>query len=299
MKQNIHDSITSTIVRAIEQGAGKWEMPWHRSSAGIMPKNPIANRQYKGVNVLALWCEQQERGFDVPLWASYKQWHSKGAQVRKGERGTTVCYVDRFIPKAEQERAQSQDDEARPMGFLKRYTVFNARQVDGFDVDTETPLPALAVRLEGAETFVAGTGAIVRHGGDRAFYSPSTDTVQMPLPEAFRDTSTSTATENYYSTLCHELTHWTGSEKRCAREFGKRFGDERYAVEELVAELGAAFLCADLGISNEPRADHAQYAAHWLGVLENDNRAIFTAASKAQAATDYLHSLQRATAQAA
>lgn len=295
-RRDIHESITSSIVRAIGKGAGSYEMPWHRSKVGVMPKNPIGKYRYHGINVLALWCEQEERGFSTPLWATYRQWQSKGAQVRKGERGTLSVFMKSYAKDVTNELGET---ETVARHVARGACVFNADQVDGFTVDTETPLPAVAERLEGAETFVADTGAVIRHGGDRAFYSPSTDSVQMPLREAFKDTSTRTATESYYSVLCHELTHWTGNEKRCAREFGKRFGDERYAVEELCAELGAAFLCADLGITNEPRPDHAQYLQSWLDVLENDNRAIFTAASKAQAATDYLHSLQRATAQAA
>lgn len=299
MKRDFYIEITDSIIRKIESGAGQWQMPWHCSGYGVMPKNPIADRKYQGVNVLQLWCEQQERGYATPLWASYKQWQSKGAQVRKGECGTMVVYVDRFIPKQERERADTDGDDPKSFGFLKSYFVFNADQVDGYSVDTDRPLPALAVRIEHAETFVANTAAIVQHGGDRAFYQPSTDSVQMPLREAFKDTETSTATENYYSTLFHELTHWTGHEKRCAREFGKRFGNDAYAAEELVAELGAAFLCGDLGLSNEPRQDHSQYIESWLNVLKADKKAIFTAAAKAQAAVDYMHNLQSENAIAA
>jgi antirestriction protein ArdC len=170
--------------------------------------------------------------------------------------------------------------------------VFNADQVDGFEAP---PLPEPkdpAQILDRAEAFIAATGADIRHGGNRAFYRFPDDFIQMPERERFMGTETSTATESYYSTLLHELTHWTGSAKRCDRAFGKRFGDEAYAVEELVAELGAAFLCADLGITLEPRADHAAYIDNWLKVLKADKKAIFTAASQAAKATDYLAGLQ-------
>lgn len=145
--------------------------------------------------------------------------------------------------------------------------------------------------LDAAEAFVAATGADIRHGGNHAFYRFPDDFIQMPERERFMGTETSTATESYYGTLLHE-THWTGCAKRCDREFGKRFGDDAYAVEELVAELGAAFLCDDLGITLEPRPDHAAYLDNWLKVLKADKKAIFTAASQAAKATDYLAGLQ-------
>lgn len=177
-------------------------------------------------------------------------------------------------------------------------TVFNSAQVDGYQPETLPERP-LFERIEGAESFVSNTRAVVRHGGEQAYYRPSADHIQMPDREAFTGTDTSTAQEGYYGTLLHELTHWTGPEKRCARDLGKRFGREAYAAEELVAELGAAFLCAELGIATQPRLDHAKYIEHWLGILKADKRAIFTAAAKAAQAVDYLSNLQTAAAVAA
>src|ERR1019366_1570514 len=163
--------------------------------------------------------------------------------------------------------------------------VFAAEQVDGYQVPVIDPLPAMVITpIEQAEAFVAATGASIRHGGGRAYYRPATDSIQLPPREAFIGTPTSTPAESYYSTLCHELTHWTSPESRCNRQLGKRFGDDAYAIEELVGELGTAFLCADLRITDEPRADHAQYLASWLEVLKADKKAIFTAASKASEA---------------
>ncbi len=184
------------------------------------------------------------------------------------------------------------EESDREIAFLKAYTVFNVEQVEGLPADLYPalipipPAPAPLALVEAAETFIAHTGALVRHGGDRAFYAPGPDHIQLPPLAAFRDG------ESYSATKAHELVHWSGHSTRLARTFGKRFGDHAYAFEELVAELGAAFLCADLGITPETRADHAGYLAHWLKVLKADKRAIFTAASHAQQAADYLHQLQ-------
>ena len=167
--------------------------------------------------------------------------------------------------------------------------------MDGYQVPVIGPLPATVITpIEQAEAFVAATGAIITYGGSRAYYRPSTDSIQIPPREAFIGSPTSTPAESFYSTICHELTHWTSAESRCNRQLGKRFGDQAYAIEELVGELGAAFLCADLRITDEPRADHAQYLTSWLSVLKADKKAIFTAASKASEAAAFLAALQGA-----
>ena len=173
--------------------------------------------------------------------------------------------------------------------FARATPVFAAEQVDGYQppvIDAPTVIPMTPI--EQAEAFVAATGAQIDYGGTRAFYRPSTDSIQLPPREAFIGSPTSTPAESYYSTILHELTHWTSAESRCNRQLGKRFGDQAYAMEELVAELGAAFLCADLHITDEPRVDHAQYLASWLSVMKEDKKAIFTAASKASEAAAYL-----------
>jgi antirestriction protein ArdC len=222
---------------------------------------------------------------------TYRQAAELGGQVRKGERGSLVVYADRI---RKTETADNGDEIEREIPFLKGYTVFNCEQIDGLPTRfaaRPSSLPPLFERIESAERFAANTGAYIRHGGNRAFYAIDADQVRLPPFDSF------TGPESYYATLLHELTHWTRHPARLARDFGrKRRGDEGYAAEELVAELGAAFLCADLGIAPEPRSDHASYIAGWLEVLRNDKRAIFTAAAHAQRAADFLHGLQRPAA---
>jgi antirestriction protein ArdC len=291
---SIYDTITAEIVRAIDAGAGMFRLPWHRAGGGnIRPKNAATCNAYRGINVVALWAAAQLRGYDTATWATYKQWASLGAQVRRGERASTVVFYRELDAPAD----AGDDDATR---FVARASfVFNAEQVDGYTVESPPVTTGGIAPDTRADAFIHATGARIAHGGSRAFYRPSTDEIVLPPADAFVGTSTSTATEAYYSTALHELGHWTGAESRLARNFGKRFGDAAYAVEELVAELTAAFLTADLGVSNAPRADHAQYLASWLAVLRTDSRAIFTAASAASRAADYLHSLQPSAAVAA
>lgn len=260
-------------------------MPWHTSGRfAFSPINVTSKKPYRGINTVCLWAAAQAKGYESGEWATYQQWQDRGAQVRKGEKATLVVFW-----KFANDSKESQDAESSASGsrllFTRGYSVFNASQVDGYTpkVDAETPMPE---RIAHAEAFFKAVGADLRHGGNQAFYSPATDHVQMPPFAAFRDSIA------YYSVLAHEHAHWTASASRCNRELGKRFGDSAYAAEELIAELGAAFSCAHLGLSTEPRADHAQYLASWLKVLKADKRAIFTAASKAQQATDWM--IQRA-----
>lgn len=225
---------------------------------------------------------------------TFKQALELGGCVRKGEHGSLVVYADRFT-KTETDDSGSETERSIP--FLKSYTAFNVEQIEGLPAQyyalAEPVLDPLQ-RIAHAEAFFAATRADIRHGGDRAYYNLTEDFVQMPPFEAFRDP------ESDYATLAHECTHWTRHGKRLEREFGrKRFGDEGYAMEELVAELGAAFLCADLSLTPEPREDHAAYIAHWLNVLKDDKRAVFTAAAHAQRAADYLGGLQSSLAKAA
>lgn len=288
MTRDLHQEVTDSIVTAIEAGAGKWEMPWHVASDGL-PVNATTGAQYHGVNILTLWARAARAGYPTAQWATYQQWLAIGAQVKAGEKGSMIVYAGTFTPKdARAESRTESSDPAKPMHFLKCSAVFNSAQVTGFDA--VAPIrPCLAERITAADAFVSATKADIRFGNARAFYAPELDYIGVPDFDAFTPTVSSTATENAYSTLLHELTHWTGHQSRCARDFGKRFGNDAYAAEELVAELGAAFLCADLAITNLPRVDHAQYLAHWLRVLKADKRAIFTAASAATRAVAYLH----------
>lgn len=248
-----------------------------------MPVN-VAGRRYRGVNVPLLWATADAVGYRSNVWGTYKQWTERKAQVRKGEKATMVV----FWKQLQFDTKDEGDDGKRLMA--RAYFVFNADQVDGWDASQPSGKSREDLsedeRIASAEEFFRNTGSVVRHGGNRAFYAPSRDVIAMPDFGQFRDGI------SYYATLAHEHVHWTGSKGRCDREFGKRFGDQASAFEELVAELGAAFLCSHLGLANEPREDHAAYVASWLAVLRSDKRAIFTAASKAQGAVDYLQGLQ-------
>ena len=293
LSRDVYTQVTDTIISAIEAGAGQWDMPWHRHGVThTRPMNALTGKRYRGVNVLALWAAAEARGFTTGLWGTYRQWQEKGAQVRKGEKSSLVVFFKELA--VDETNTETGETERGRRLIAKASYVFNANQVDGF-VASEPAAPANPAEvLTQIEAYVAATNARVAFGGEGAFYRPLTDTIHMPDRSRFVGSATSSATECLYSTLLHELTHWTGIKTRCDREFGKRFGDDAYAMEDLVAELGAAFLCADLGIANTPRPDHAAYISHWLTVLKADKKAIFTAASKAAQAVDYLDGLQSA-----
>jgi antirestriction protein ArdC len=287
-KTNVYDAVTAQIVAAIEAGAGTCVMPWHASIVPVvMPRNAATDMPYHGVNVVGLWAQAANKRFLSGYWASYQQWRKLGAQVRGGERGSLVI----FYKKLEGEQEDKAGDKADAPRFVIRSShVFNAAQVDGW----EHPVPKRPSEVEinaQIEAFVRATKADIRHGGIEACYRRREDYIAMPKPEQFTGTPTSSPTEAYYAVLLHELTHWTGAEHRINRVFGTRFGDREYACEELVAELGAAFLCSAFGIVNDPRPDHAAYISHWLDILDRDNRAIFKAASMAQQAVEYLRTL--------
>jgi antirestriction protein ArdC len=281
---NIHQHITNQIITAIERGAGDYRLPWHNNGSITCPTNIASKKAYRGVNIVALWAASEQCGYTSGVWGTYRQWTEAGAQVRKGEKSSYVV----FYKELEYTSAEDNGDaETETRLFARATPVFAAEQVEGYE-GPEAPQAGQVEPLETADSFVRGTGATILHGGARAYYQPSTDRIQLPEKSSFVGTATSTAQEGYYSTLLHELTHWTSAPHRCDRQLGKRFGDDAYAMEELVAELGAAFLCAELGITSEPRNDHAQYLSSWLRVLRADNKAVFTAASKASQATDWL-----------
>jgi antirestriction protein ArdC len=289
---DIHQHITNQIVAAIERGAGEFRLPWHSAGGAIMrPTNVASKKPYRGVNIIALWAASEQKGFGSGLWGTYRQWAEAGAQVRKGEKSSYIVFYKKIQVAGDSAEAEGSTDPETRL-FARATPVFSAEQVDGYELPVITnPFPVEPIAA--ADAFVAATGASISHGGTRAYYRPSTDSIQLPPREAFIGSATSTAAESYYSTVLHELTHYTSHEKRCNRQLGKRFGDNAYAMEELVAELGAAFLCSELGITAEPRADHAQYLASWLSVLKADKRAIFTAASKASEAASFLTDLYR------
>jgi antirestriction protein ArdC len=271
-RNDVYSRVTDRIVADLEQGVRPWAKPWHAdNTSGRLTRPRRHNGQpYRGINILLLWGETMAKGFSEPVWMTYRQAVELKAQVRKGEHGSLVVYADRFTKREQDAHGQEVETD---IPFLKSYTVFNVEQIDGLPESffTTTPAPASPLRLiEAAEQFFAATGATIRHAGNQAYYSPSADVVVLPVPESFTDA------EAYASTKAHELTHWTKHPSRLDRDLGsKRFGDDGYAREELVAELGAAFLCSELGVAVEPRADHAAYLAHWLQILKADKKANF------------------------
>lgn len=281
--------ITHSIIADLEGGVRPWLKPWNADHAAGRISRPLRSngQPYKGINVLSLWESAISQHFVAPIWMTFKQAKELGADIKKGARGTPVVYADSFT---RTETAEDGKETQRGIYFLKSYSVFNVEQIDGLPQHYYTPVaPPLdtATRIAKADRFFSQTQADIRHGGGRAFYAPSSDFVHMPPFIAFRDP------ESYYATLAHEVTHWTRHPTRLDRDFGQaQFGDEGYAREELVAEIGAAFLCCDLAITPKPREDHAAYVDHWLKVLKSDKRAIFRAAAHAQRAVDFLHGLQ-------
>ena len=284
MSRDVYAEVTDKLVAAIEANPGDPTMPWHRGGANAVPRNALTEQEYQGVNILNLWVVGQVAGFTSNFWGTYKQWQALGAQVRKGEKSTPVVFYKQVVKRSE----GGEDEDSETIRILKYSTTFNADQVDGWQPPTAVAVAPPLERLEVVDAIIAGTGARIIERGASAYYHTGTDTVHMPDPERFFDTRSGSRTENFYAVLLHELTHWTGHPSRCARDMRNRFGSEAYAMEELVAELGAAFLCARLGISPTPREDHAQYLANWLKVLKSDKKAVFTAAAKAQAAVDYI-----------
>ncbi len=289
-RQDIYSRVTARIVADLEQGVRTWVKPWNAEHAAGKITRPLRHngRPYSGINILMLWSAAMAEGFGAPIWMTYRQASELNAQVRKGEKGSLVVYANSITRKETDDRTG--DEQMREIHFMKGYTVFNVEQIEGLPehyyakpVPRFNPVP----RIDHAESFFAHLRADIRHGGTKAYYAQDADYIRMPPFEAFCDA------QSYYATLAHESTHWTKHPARLNREFGrKKWGDEAYAEEELVAELGAAFLCADLELTLQPREDHAAYIGHWLTVLQNDKRAIFRAAAYAQRAADHLHSFQ-------
>lgn len=290
MKVDVYNRITDKIVSDLEQGVRPWLKPWNAEHAAGRITRPLRHngQPYNGINILMLWASAVDFGYAAPIWMTYRQATELGAHVRKGEKGSAVVYAN-TITRTETD-ANTGEEEERDIPFMKGYSVFNVEQIDGLPDDyyaVAEPQLDPVERIGHAETFFSATAADIRHGGNRAYYAINPDYVQMPPFEAFRDA------ESYYATLAHEMSHWTRHPSRLDRDLGrKRWGDEGYAMEELVAELGSAFLAADLGITPEIREDHAAYIGSWLKVLKNDKRAIFTAAAHAQRAADFLQGLQ-------
>jgi antirestriction protein ArdC len=283
-RASLYDEITDKIIAELEAGRVPWVQPWGTTAAKAplgLPKNGATGRLYSGINVLILWGVVIERSFPAQSWLTFRQALGLGGNVREGEHGTTVVYADRFIPEDERKRAAETGGEPQAIPFLKRFTVFNVAQCEGLPEQiavAEPPQPGLVEPK--VEALIKATGIEFRIGGSRAFYVLSEDYVQVPPPQAYFDPI------NWHRTALHELGHASGHPSRLNRDLSGAFRSKKYAFEELVAEMNAAFCCASLGIV--PTVRHADYIGSWLEVLREDNRAVVRAASQASKAADYL-----------
>jgi antirestriction protein ArdC len=284
-RTSLYDGITNKIIAELEAGRVPWVQPWGTAATKAslaMPKNAATNRQYSGINILTLWGAVVECGFVGQNWLTFRQALSLGGHVRKGERGTTVVYADRFVPVDKKQRASENGEEAQAIPFLKRFTVFNTDQCDELpsEIATTAPPPPPSLIEPQVEYLIKATGIDFRIGGKRAFYVPADDYVQVPPPEAYFEPI------NWHRTALHELAHASGHASRLNRDLSGSYGSKKYAFEELIAEISSAFSCASLGIV--PTVRHADYIGFWLEVLREDNRAIVRAASQASKVADYL-----------
>jgi antirestriction protein ArdC len=283
-RTSLYDEITTKILRQLEAGCVPWVQPWGTTATAPlgMPKNSSTGRSYTGINVLILWGSVIEHDFPVQGWVTFRQALSLGGNVRKGERGTTIVYADRFVPDNEKKRAQETGEEAQAIPFLKRFTVFNLTQCEGLpgDLAAAAPPPEPSLIEPRVEALIKATGIDFRIGGNRAFYSPVHDYVQVPPPQSFFEP------KNWHRTASHECSHASGAPHRLNRDMSGAFGTKKYAFEELIAEISAAFCCAALGIV--PTVRHADYIASWADCLREDDRAIIRAASQASKAPDYI-----------
>lgn len=286
---DVYSRITQKIIGDLEKGDLSWRKPWSSDHMANNVMRPLRwnDVPYTGINVLVLWATAAENGFQSPYWMTFKQASEIGASIRKGSKSTQVIYAHKF---SKEEQGENGESILKSIPYLKAYNVFNASQIEGLPEDYyNLPKPKInnpISRIEALEVFFTNTRAEIYTGTKAAYYSLK-DKIEMPPLESFIDTP------SYYSTLAHELTHWTKHSTRLDRDMGKtRFGDEGYAKEELVAELGSCFLAADLGIEPELRKDHSAYIQSWLQVLKNDKRFIFSAASHAQKAVEFIYQLQ-------
>jgi antirestriction protein ArdC len=296
-KTDVYQKITDKIITYLEEGTRPWFKPWNAEHAAGRITRPLKHdfEPYNGINILNLWMEAEERGLSAPVWMTFKQAKDLGGSVKKGEKGSLSVYANTF-KKTEMDESTGEEIEQN-IPFMKGYTVFNVEQIedlpDKYYELAKEPEITPEQRIEAIEQFFLNTGANIKEGGNRAYYAIGLDHIQMPPFVSFE------TAENYYSTLSHETTHWTRHPTRLDRDLGrKKWGDEGYAMEELVAELGSAYICADLGLAPDVREENAAYIEHWLKVLKGDKRAIFSAAAHAQRAAELLHEYQESPAPA-
>lgn len=287
-RKDIYQEVTDTIVKQLEKGVVPWRKPWKSENdfSFDLPMNYSTQNKYRGINILLLWASAMDQNLKTNEWATFKQWKEKNESIRQDEKGTMIVYYDTF--------EREEEGEIKKIPFLKHSYVFNRSQLAGFKPDEkpETEPKGIVEKLDIVEQFVANCNAQIDYNKKMASYNRATDKISMPNSKTFIATDQCSATEGYYATLVHELTHWTGHESRLNRNLGKKFGDKQYAVEELVAELGAAFMCTGFGISRPEKEQHASYIGSWLKALKDDKHVIVAAASEASKASEFLHKLQ-------
>lgn len=282
MRRDLYADVSARIIAELERGPPPWVKPWSATAGANTPCNAVTNRPYSGCNVVLLWLAR-DRGWPTPRFLTFKQAIDAGGHVRKGEHGTKVV----FVKQLQVREGEGDEIDTRLVPMLREYTVFNIAQCENLPDAIRAGRPMRIrnpdTRDAIAEEFVRSTAANIREGNGEAYYVPSQDFISMPAFEAFK------GADHFYSTALHELTHWTGHKSRLDRDLRNRFGSRQYAAEELIAEIGAAFLCAEFGFDGDVR--HAGYIATWIDLLKSDKRAFFTACSRAQAAADYLRGL--------
>lgn len=291
-RRDIHAEVTAKLLAAIETGPGEFQLPWRQRAGGLkIPRNAVTKNTYAGINVVHLFAAGHMRGFSSNLWASYKQWESIGAQVRKGAKAEMVVFYRSY--QADPDPANEDDDGKRRVA--RASAVFNADEVEGLESAPAPEPQPLIDRLEAVDRFIESARVPIIIGGDSACYRHATDTIHMPAEHLFTGTDTMTRQEAFYATELHELGHATGHKSRLNRPVPKAFGDPLYQMEELIVEVMAAQLCAELGITQDVRADHAQYLHHWISMMRADPKVIFKAAARASEAITYLKNLQPGT----
>jgi antirestriction protein ArdC len=280
MRRDLYADVSARIVAELERGALPWIKPWSATAGQNVPQNAVTGRAYSGCNVVLLWLTSGP-GWATPRFLTFRQAQEAGGHVRKGEHGTKIYFVKQL------QVNDGEGEESRLIPMMREYTVFNVDQCDGLPDTVRAGRPMRIrnpdVRDALADEFLRSTGADIREGHGEAYYVPSQDFISMPAFQAFK------GADHFYNVAFHELSHWTGHRARLDRDLKTRFGSRAYAGEELVAELGAAFLSAEFGFDGDVR--HAGYIATWIELLKADKRAFFTACSKAQAAADYLRGL--------
>lgn len=292
-QQDIYQIVTNRMIQALEENRAPWIKPWSdKGGSTELPFNHVTKKYYNGINILLLWDAAERNNFVSNQWLTFNQAKTKKAKVKKGSKGTQIIFWK--ILEKEEYNQKTNETETKKIPMARFYTVFNADQVEGLKLEEKSNEEHIKEweDMDAVEADIASLNANIQHGGNRAYYRPKDDFIQIPEKEQFGDGGA------YYATLLHEFVHWTGNDSRLERKTGRSFGDEDYAKEELVAEIGSAFLCAEYNI--EGMLQHENYIKSWIKVLKNDKRAIVSAASKAQKAVEFLHqSMQNKESKAA